>query len=88
MPYWKDYQSCAELFGERMGVLPYKQSSPDRQLLLKQAVGCLASEWAKLAAEVGEGKATKLLKLYWGAPLPMKVIEAGLQRKPSFAHIV
>ena len=27
--YWKDYQSCAGLFGERRGVLPYRQLSPD-----------------------------------------------------------
>ena len=60
--YWKDYQSCVGLFGERQGVLPYRQVSIDGQQLVKQATGCMASKWARLAADVGEDKATFFLE--------------------------
>ncbi len=63
--YWIVYQSCAGLFGERQGVLPYRQLSPDWQKLVKQASGCEASAWAMLAADVGESAvATELKKEY------------------------
>ena len=85
--YWKSYQNCAALFGELRGVLPYKQSSPDWQHLVKQGAGCMASAWARLAANVGEVNATLILEKEWVAPLPKEVIEVGLQRKARFAHL-
>jgi len=86
-PYWKDYQNCAELFGKQRGVLPYKQLSSDWQLLVPQAVGCMASAWARLAADVGEINATIILEKEWGHEIPRKVIEAGLLQKARFAHM-
>ena len=85
--YWKDYQSCDGLFGERQGVLPVKQLSPDWQSLVKQASGCLASAWARLAAKVGEVEATHFLENEWGQKIPKEVIEAGLLQKARFAHM-
>jgi len=85
--YWKDYQSCAELFGERRGVLPYRQLSPDWQPLVKQAAGCMASAWARLAAVVGEVNATMILEKEWENRIPHKVIEDGLLQKARFAHM-
>jgi len=85
--YWKDYQDCGGLFGERRGVLPYKQSSPDWQPLVKQAVGCVASAWARLAADVGEADATLILEKEWEHGIPQKVIEAGLLQKARFGHM-
>ena len=85
--YWKDYQGCTGLFGERFGVLPYRQLSPDWQPLVKQANGCLASAWARLAAQAGESKATRVLEDEWECKIPEKVIEAGLLRKARFAHM-
>ena len=85
--YWKDYQDCAGLFGERLGVVPYKQLSPDWRPVVKQATGCLASAWARLAAKVGEVEATRFLENEWGQEIPKGVIEAGLIQKARFAHI-
>jgi len=85
--YWEDYQSCARLFGERQGVLPYKQSCPDWQPLVNQATGCLASAYARLAADVGEAKAAFILKKEWEHGIPRKVIEAGLLQKARFTHL-
>lgn len=85
--YWRDYQSCDELFGERQGVLPVKHLSPDWRPVVKQATGCLASAWARLAVEVGEVEATRLLENEWECKIPEKVIEAGLIQKARFAHM-
>jgi len=85
--YWKDYQNCYGLFGERQGVLPVKQLSLDWRPLVKQANGCLASAWAKLAAQVGEENATRLLENEWECKIPEKVVEAGLLQKARFAHM-
>ncbi len=85
--YWKDYQDCARLFGEQYGVLPYKQLSLDWQRLVPQAIGCMASAWARLAADVGDLNATLILEKEWGAPLPKEVIEAGLLLKARFTHM-
>ncbi|MFC1899620.1 hypothetical protein ACFLXP_04755 [Chloroflexota bacterium] len=86
-PYWKDYQSCAELFGERRGVLPYKQLSPDWKPLIKQASGCLASAWARLAADMGEDEAMRVLENAWGQLVPDEVIIEGLRRKAQYMHL-
>jgi hypothetical protein len=86
-PYWKDYQGCAPIFGERHGVLPYKQRSPDWQPLVKQANGCEATAWAMLAADVGEAEATHILERACGHKLPQEIIEAGRLRKARFAHM-
>ena len=85
--YWKGYQDCAVLFGERRGVLPYKQSSSDWQPLVMQAAGCMASAWARLAADIGEVNATLVLEKEWGHGMPHKVIEEGLLQKARFAHM-
>lgn len=86
-PYWKDYQDCYGLFGERQGVLPVKQLSPDWRPVVKQATGCLASAWARLAANVGEVEATRFLENEWECKIPEKIIEAGLMQKHRFAHM-
>lgn len=85
--YWKDYKNCAGLFGERRGVLPYRQSNTDWQPLVMQAAGCMASAWARLAADVGEVNAKLILGKEWGHGIPDKVIEAGLLRKARFTHM-
>jgi len=85
--YWKDYQSCHGLFGERQGVLPVKRLSPDWRPVVKQATGCLASAWARLAADVGDANATLILEKEWGQKIPKEVIEAGLLQKARFGHI-
>ena len=85
--YWKEYQSCAKLFGERQGVLPYRQTNRDWQPRVKQAIGCMASAWARLAADVGEASATLILEKEWGHGIPRKIIEAGLLQKARFSHM-
>jgi len=55
--------------------------------VVKQATGCLASAWARLAAEVGDANATLILENEWECKIPEKVIEAGLLQKARFAHI-
>ena len=85
--YWKEYQSCDRLFGERHGVLPYRQLSPDWQPLVKQAVGCMASAWARLAADVEDVDATPILEKEWEHGIPNKVIKAGLLLKARFMHM-
>jgi hypothetical protein len=85
--YWEDYQDCCGLFGERQGVLPVKQLSCDWRPLVKQANGCLTSAWARLAADVGDANATRILEKEWGCKIPDKVIEAGLLQKARFSHM-
>jgi hypothetical protein len=85
--YWKDFQNCTGLFGVQRGILPYTQQNNDWLPLVKQANGCLASAFARLAADVGEEKAAIFLVDEWGGTLPLKVIEAGLQQKAKFAHL-
>jgi len=85
--YWKDYQDCYVLFGERQGVLPVKQLSLDWRHVVKQAAGCMASAWARLAADVGDANATLILEKEWECKIPDKVIEAGLLQKARFGHM-
>jgi len=85
--YWKDYQSCDGLFGERQGVLPVKQLNPDWRPVVNQATGCLASAWGRLAADVGDANATLILEKEWGCRIPEKVMEAGLLQKARFGHL-
>jgi len=85
--YWKDYQGCYGLFGERQGVLPIKQLSLDWRPVVKQANGCLSSAWARLAANVGDANATLILEKEWECKIPEKVIEAGLMQKARFVHL-
>ena len=80
-------QSCAGLFGERRGILPYKQLCPDWKPLVNQATGCLASAWARLAADVGDVDAKLILEKEWEQRIPRKVIEAGLLYKARFTHM-
>jgi len=54
---------------------------------MKQATGCLASAWVRLAAKVGEVEATHFLENEWGAKIPKEVIEAGLVQKARFAQM-
>ena len=55
--------------------------------MVKQATGCLASAWARLAAKVGEVEATHFLEYEWGQKIPKEVIEAGLLQKARFGHL-
>ena len=55
--------------------------------MVKQATGCLASAWAKLAADIGDDGATLILEKEWECKIPKKVIEAGLMQKARFAHM-
>ena len=56
--------------------------------MVKQATGCLASAWARLAADVGYANATLIIEKEWGCKIPEKVIEAGLMQKTRFGHSV
>jgi len=85
--YWRDYQNCFGLFGERQGVLPLKRVTSDWRPLVRQASGCLASAWARLAADVGEGEATRTVMSEWECRIPEKVVEAGSMQKARFAHL-
>jgi hypothetical protein len=55
--------------------------------MIKQATGCLASAWARLAAKVGEIEAMHFLESEWGGKIPQEVIEAGLLQKARFTHL-
>lgn len=55
--------------------------------MVKQANGCLASAWARLAADVGDANATLILEKGWGCKIPEKVIEGGLLQKARFGHM-
>jgi hypothetical protein len=55
--------------------------------VIKQATGCLAGAWPRLAAKVGEVEATHFLENEWECKIPEKVIEAGLLQKARFAHM-
>jgi hypothetical protein len=48
----------------------FEQLSPDWQPVVKQANGCLASAWARLAAQVGEENATRLPENEWECKIP------------------
>ncbi|MFC2066512.1 hypothetical protein ACFLUO_05575 [Chloroflexota bacterium] len=85
--WWQDFQSCSALFGERLGVLPYRQLRPEWQPLVKQASGCIASALARLAANVGEANAIRILGKEWGQGIPPHIIEVGLARKARFTHM-
>jgi len=85
--YWKDYQDCYGLFGERQGVLPVKQLTTDWRTVVNQAKGCMASAWARLAADLGDANATMILEKEWECKIPEKVIEAGLLQKARFVHL-
>jgi len=47
----------------------------------------MASAWARLAADVGDANATRILEKEWGCKIPEKIIEVGLIQKARFAHI-
>lgn len=55
--------------------------------MVKQAAGCLASAWARLAADVGDTNATLILEKEWECKIPEKVIEAGLLQKARFVNL-
>lgn len=85
--YWREYQRCYGLFGERQGVVPSKQPCAEWELLLKQASGCLASAWARLAADIGDANATRIVEDTWGCKMPGNAKEGGLLEKARFAHL-
>ncbi len=85
--YWKYYQNCTPLFGERRGVLPFKQLCSDWRPLVVQSNGLLVSAWARIAANEGDEIATKLLELECGHRIPKSIIAAGLTQKARFAHM-
>ena len=86
--YWRDYQNCTPLFGERLGVLPFKQLSTDWRELVTQSNGCLSGAWARLAVNEGDDVATQRLLNECGHRIPRNVIEAGLTQKARFAHMI
>ena len=55
--------------------------------MAKQATGCLARAWARLAADVGDANATLIIERVWECKIPEKVIEAGLVQKARFGHL-
>jgi len=69
------------------GILLVKQPSHDWRAVVKQATGCLASAWARLAAKIGEIEATHFLENEWGQNIPKEVIKAGLMQKARFARM-
>ena len=71
----------------RRGVLPYRQLNTDWQKLVPQAIGCMASAWARLAADAGAKKATQILEKEWECIIPKNVIEAGLLKKARYMHM-
>lgn len=85
--YWKLYQSCTHLFGERRGVLPFKQVSTDWEPLILQASGCVSGAVARLAPIVGDAEAIRIIERKLGAYLPQEIIEDGLRNKARFAHM-
>ena len=87
MDYWASYQKCNTLFGEQIGVFPHRESSHDWKPLVKQAEGCMASAWSRLAADIGDEKATLYLEAEWGQILPDNIIKAGILQKAKFAHL-
>ena len=86
--YWRDYQNCAPLFGERRGVLPFKQLCSDWRQLVKQSNGCLSGALARLAVNEGDDVARLRLQNECGHRIPKSVIEAGLSQKAKFAHMI
>jgi hypothetical protein len=85
--YWRDYQDCDALFGQRLGVLPYKQLNPNWKMLVKQAQGCYATALAMLAVDFGDDRATSILSKECSHNIPPEIIEAGLIRKVRFSHM-
>jgi len=55
--------------------------------VVKQAAGCIASAWARLAADVGDANATLILENEWGQKIPKEVIAAGLLKKSRSTHM-
>ncbi|MGB6872579.1 MAG: hypothetical protein WBE46_00300 [Dehalococcoidia bacterium] len=47
----------------------------------------MASAWARLAADIGDVNATRILENVWERKIPEKIIKAGLMQKARFAHI-
>ena len=47
----------------------------------------MASAWARLAADIGDANATRILEEAWECKIPEKVIEAGLMQKARFSHM-
>ena len=47
----------------------------------------MESSWARLAANVGDDNATRILEKEWGEHLPEEVIEADRPPKASFSHM-
>lgn len=55
--------------------------------MVKQAIGCMAGAWARLAAQIGEVGATRFLEEVLGQKIPQEAIEGGLLRKARFGHL-
>lgn len=60
--YWRDYQMCDRLFGESIGILPFKEYKGDVDRLLEQGLGCNVSAFARLSAVYGEDKAKVMIE--------------------------
>jgi hypothetical protein len=49
--------------------------------------GCLASSYAKLANEIGDGESTRFIKNNWGECLSINIIKSGLEQIARFSHV-
>ena len=47
----------------------------------------MKNAFARLAADVGDANATRILEKEWECKIPEKVIEAGLLQKARFGHL-
>jgi len=68
-------------------LIVFRQLSPDWRPIAEQAARCMASSWARVAADIGDANATLILEKQWGCKIPEKIIEAGLLQKARLAHM-
>ena len=80
-PIWGQFRDIVSL------LTVFKQISAGWCPVVKQANGCIASAWARLAADIGDANATRILEKEWGCKIPEKVIEADLMQKARFGHL-
>ena len=71
------------------------ESLQERQLLklkycthdLVQDLGCMESSWARLAANVGDDNAIRIIEKEWREHLPEEAIEVNRLRKAGFSRM-
>lgn len=87
IPEWQDYQACGALFGERLGVIPYRVKNPQLEQLRSQARGVYATMYAILCAEVGEKEALVVISKEFGKVAFDDIILAGKARVAKYSHL-